>query len=65
MKKICLIIFICFSFFYLNAQTDSIDVQHYNINLDINNTIKNKHKGYLIVESTPNKGSKFTIKLPK
>jgi len=46
MKKFYLFFLLsCFSF-GLRAQTDSIDVIHYDINLDINNTVKNHHKGY-------------------
>ena len=54
MKKVYLLIVVCFAFLHLNAQTDSIDaidVQHYDINLDINNTIKNKHKGYCVIRT--------------
>ena len=46
MKKIFLSLIICFLVLQSNAQNDSIDIQHYDINLDINNLIKGKHKGY-------------------
>lgn len=48
MKKIYLLLFVlCFAFgTKAQTQTDSIDVLHYDINLDINNTIKDHHKGY-------------------
>ena len=37
MKKIFLSLIICFLVLQSNAQNDSIDIQHYDINLDINN----------------------------
>ncbi|MEA4968677.1 MAG: M1 family aminopeptidase [Bacteroidaceae bacterium] len=51
MKKIFLSLIICFLVLQSNAQNDSIDIQHYDINLDINNLIKGKHKGYCIVRA--------------
>src|SRR5574344_331180 len=46
MKKFYLFFLLSCLSFGLWAQTDSIDVIHYDINLDINNTVKNHHKGY-------------------
>lgn len=51
MKKILFFLGICFSVMQINAQNDSIDVLHYNINLDINNLIKGKHKGHCVVKA--------------
>ena len=51
MKKILFFLVICFSVLQINAQNDSIDVLHYNINLDINNLIKGKHKGHCVVKA--------------
>jgi aminopeptidase N len=63
MKKLFLFLAICFLAIQINAQTDSIDIQHYDINLDINNTIKNKHKGYCIVKAKVINPTNYIIKL--
>lgn len=63
MKKICILILVCSAFISLNAQTDSIDVQHYDINLDINNTLKGKHKGYCVVRTKVINPTNHIIKL--
>ncbi|MFA6805947.1 MAG: M1 family aminopeptidase [Bacteroidales bacterium] len=49
MKKTLFFFILSFSFLLLNAQTDSIDIQHYEINLDINNTVKGRHVGNCIL----------------
>lgn len=47
-------LFITFSFFGLNSNAqsiDSINVINYNITLDVNNTVANRHSGYCIVKA--------------
>ena len=51
MKKTLFFILVFFSYLSICAQTDSIDVQHYDINLDINNTISGRHVGYCVVKA--------------
>lgn len=51
MKKIYLFLAICFFALQINAQTDSIDVQHYNISLDINNLVKGRHQGNCVLRA--------------
>ncbi len=63
MKKIYFFLVICFLSLQINAQTDSIDVLHYDINLDINNIIKNRHKGYCTVRVKVNNPINRIIKL--
>lgn len=46
MKKIVLFILVFSSYLFVNAQNDSIDVLHYDINLDINNIVKGRHIGH-------------------
>lgn len=63
MKKLLFFILIFFSSLVLRAQTDSIDVQHYDINLDINNTIKGKHVGYCLVSAKVINPTNYIINL--
>ena len=63
MKKLLFFIYLCLSFNFLYGQTDSIDVQHYDINLDINNVVKGKHKGYCVVRTKVINPTNHIIKL--
>ncbi|MFA7081095.1 MAG: M1 family aminopeptidase [Bacteroidales bacterium] len=63
MKKILLFILGFSTCLFVNAQNDSIDIQHYDINLDINNTIQGRHIGYCDLSVKVINPNNYIIKL--